>query len=78
MKGDGCKDVFPEVISKILSCKCKQDCTSSSCGWGKTCLKYTDLCHCSDDCLNQSENCTEHIESAVEEDIYYDELEVWV
>ena len=72
MKGEGYKDVFPQVISKILSCKCRKDCTSSSCGCRKIGLKCTDLCQCRDDCLNQSE---EHIESVVEDDVYYNELE---
>ena len=61
----------------MLCCKCKTDCASSSCGCRKLGLKYTDIYQCSEDCVNHNEESyADNDESIVEDDVYYNELEL--
>ena len=58
---EGYKDVCPQAVMKVLSCKCTKNSSSASCGCNKLGLKCTDICQCTEICINQHELISEDI-----------------
>ena len=70
----GYTEVCPPAVLMMLSCKCKTDCNSKTCGCRKLGLKCTDLCQCSDNCVNHGVVADENDENS-EENIDVEELD---
>lgn len=68
-------DIFcPPSIMKMISCGCKKNCSSNTCGCKKLSLTCTDMCKCTDDCVNipEDDQLSSHSDSVDEDEDQYD------